>query len=223
MNIPVRKSSGFLLFSLANAWRTGDAYFLLVFGSERRPPRARFTHSFATFVHAQGDGPNVESYGLEAYTISWLPRSLDVRIPALLPEPGTNLGLHATLRHVLGLDEHVAQWGPFAIDPLLYERARSQVRRLTAGLVRYKAVDAGHPPARVANGIHAVSDLAGEDGRLRVSPPAFGEVASYLVARTLQPWVVNPGEVHPWVGVRLGLADYPIARRDLEDRPPRAA
>jgi hypothetical protein len=220
MNPSDRRPAGLLLYTLANACRAGDAHFLLVFGSQREPSRPRGTHTFATFVRASGAGPNVESYALEAHTISWLPRSREVRLPSLMPEPGTNLDLHATLRHVLALGQRVSQWGPFAIEALLYERALKQVGRLSGRGVRFKAIDTGFPPGLVSNAIHAVSDLAEEYPRPRVNPPAFGAAAGCLVALHFRPWLLDHAEVHPWVAARLGLGDYPITQRDLADHPP---
>ncbi len=220
MNPPDRRPAGLLLYSLANACRAGDAHFLLVFASQREPAQPRCTHTFATFVRASGAGPNVESYALDAHTISFLPRSREVRLPALMPERGINLGLDTTLRHVLGLGQHVSLWGPFAVEPVLYERALRQVGRLAGGGVRFKAVDSGFPPTLVSNAIHAVSDLASEYPRLRVAPPAFGATAGCLVALHLRPWLLDHAEVHPWVATRLGLGDYPITPRDLGDHPP---
>ena len=85
------------------AW-AGEAYYLLMFGAQRIPNNPDDSHSFATFVRATwpGDGPCPGSPPcLEAHTISWLPRNLEVRTLALLPECGHNFGLHETLRHVL--------------------------------------------------------------------------------------------------------------------------
>jgi hypothetical protein len=220
MNSSNRRPPGLLLYSLANACRAGDVHFLLVFGSQREPGLARHAHNFAAFVRASGEGPHVESYSLQVHTISWLPRSLEVRLTSLMPEPGINLDLHATLRRVLALEQRVSQWGPFAVEPILYERALKQVRRLTGGRVRFKAVDTGFPPALVSNAIHAIGDLAEEYPRLRVAPSAFGAPAGALLALRFSPWLLDRAEVYPWVGARLGLGDYPIAQRDLTEHPP---
>jgi hypothetical protein len=220
MNSSDRGSAGLLLYSLANACRAGDVHFLLVFGSQREARLPRHAHNFATFVRASGEGPNVESYALQAHTIRWLPRSLEIRLPSLLPEPGTNLDLDATLRHVLAGGQCVSQWGPFAVEPILYERALKQVRRLAGGRVRFKAVDTGFPPALVSNALHAVGDLAEEYPRLRVAPSAFGAAAGCLLALRFRPWLLDGAAVYPWVAARLGLGDYPIAQRDLTDRLP---
>jgi hypothetical protein len=200
--------------------RAGEAHYLLVFGSQRVPNNPDYSHTFATFVRASwpGDGPCPRCPALEARTISWLPRSLVVRTLALLPECGRNLGLHETLRLVLGSGERVSLWGPYLIDAGLYRRVLRQAALLESGWVLYKASDLGYCSDDVSNCIHAVSSLA--DGhRLRLGSPGWGEAASYRVLNDLRPWVLDRGRLHPWVGCALGLDRYPIIWRGGD--PPR--
>ena len=42
-----------------------------------------------------------------------------------------------------------------------------------------------------------------------------GESASRHIAVFFLPWIIDPGQTHPWVGDRLGLSDYPIIYREL--------
>src|SRR6059036_1799459 len=72
-----------------------EEYYLLMFGSQRVPADPRYSHSFAEFVKVTdcGSGPPVLCH----HQVSWLPQSLDIRLFTLFPEPGVNLGLHATL------------------------------------------------------------------------------------------------------------------------------
>lgn len=221
MNTSARWPTGRLLSSLANACRTGEVHYLIVFEAGRGARRAGYRHGFATFVRASGEGPHPESYGLETLTVSWLPRSLEVAPAAPLPEPGVNLDLPATLRHVLSGGGEVSRWGPFAVEPFLYERAARQIRRLTSGIVRFKAADAGFPAARVSNGAHAVGDVALETPHVRPSPPPAGEAAGARLARCFRPWLLEPPEVHEWRAARLGLEDCPITARPLELPPGR--
>src|SRR4051794_244283 len=203
----------------APAARAEEFYYLLVFGSQRTPREARYAHTFGTFVKATGWGPCGDVYSLEAHTVSWLPRTLEVRVRALRPEPGVNLGLHETIRYALGNGERISLWGPYRIDRELYCLALSQIRLLESGQVRYKAVDTGHHSDRVSNCIHALSSIA-EGYRLRVISPAWGETASYAVLRRLLPWVLDGACTYPWVASRLGLDAYPLIRRPLA--PPRS-
>lgn len=194
----------------------GEAHFLLIFGSQQIPNDPNYSHSFATFVRASwpGDRPPPRPR-LEAFTISWLPQSMVIRTLALCPEGGGNFDLHTTLRHVLAQDERVSLWGPYQIHPDLYHRACRQAALLHSGRVLYKAVDIGHRSDEVSNCIHALSSLA-EGHQLKVGSPGWGEMASFAVLGRLEPWVLDPCCVHPWVGSALGLDRYPLIYREWE-------
>jgi hypothetical protein len=70
-----------------------DMYFAVVFGAQRPLLQLpRYTHSFATFAHLDPAGR------LEAFTISWLPSTAEVRVLRLQPEPGHNYTLAQTLK-----------------------------------------------------------------------------------------------------------------------------
>ena len=177
-----------------SAVHANESYFVLVFGSQRTPNRAKYTHTFATFVKMTEEGPGRCSF--EAHTISWLPQTLDVRIYALFPECGANFELHDTLRFVLSEEERVSVWGPYQAEKELYDRAIEQIAWLEEGNIRYKAVDSAYPTWLVSNCIHAVADINREALRLRVFSPGFGEVASYAVARRLTKWLIDPDTTH---------------------------
>jgi hypothetical protein len=210
-------AAGSLLVS-GREGRAGEMHFLLMFGSQRVPNNPNYSHTFATFGRASwpGNGPCPPCPRLEAFSISWLPRDLVIRVGALQAECGANFDLHATLRHVLASGERVSLWGPYQIHPELYHRAWRQAALLQSGEVLYKAIDAGHRSDRVSNCIHAVSSLA-EGHRLTVASPGWGETASYLVLQRLEPWIIDPCRSHPWVGSALGLDHYPIIYRDWEN------
>jgi hypothetical protein len=193
-----------------------EAYFLLMFGSQRTPNDPDFAHTFATFVHATWQGPAPVSPCLEVCTISWLPRNLEIRTLALLPEVGQNFDLHTTLRYVLDGDQRVSLWGPYQIDRNLFLGAQAQARLLESGRVRYKAFDAGFSSDRVSNCIHAVSSIT-EGHRLQVLSHSWGETASFFVLEEMAPWVLDRNQTHPWVGSALGLYRYPIIYRGWEN------
>jgi hypothetical protein len=233
MSFPAHRAPSLSLSFLANACRFGQAHFLVLFSSGRPNTSPRHTHCFATLLRAWGLGGRVEHYNLEEQTISWLPRGLQVRVTSLLPEPGVNLELHTTLRHLHALDQQIWQWGPFAINPLLYDRAVAQVQRLSKGEVRYKSVDDSFPPGsnsggasprfppgKVSNAFHAISDLAVEIPRPRIAPAAWGEMSGRLLCIHLRPWLVQPDEVHFWVAAKLGLHEWPVVPRGFDE--PRA-
>src|SRR5438876_1355946 len=127
-----------------------DRYYAIVFGAQTSPPRPKFSHSFATFVRTDCNW-NI----LDAHTISWLPCEVELHPNRLLPEPGRNFDLHASLKIALQSCQHVGLWGPIPICPELYEKALWQIGRLERGEDRYKTVDTFFPIARVSNCIHA--------------------------------------------------------------------
>ena len=74
-----------------------ERYYVLIFGSQSQPKRLRYTHTWATFVRAVGEGPDPSGHALYIHTISWLPQTLEVRVWSPFPEPGVNLDLYQTL------------------------------------------------------------------------------------------------------------------------------
>ena len=201
-----------LLAFAANA--AADEYYLLMFGSQRVPANPNYAHTFATFVKVCQTGPAKKTI-TEAHTISWLPANLKIRIGALLPEDGHNFGLHETLKFAGSTKQRVSLWGPYPIEPELYERALRRKGVLESGQVRYKADDSFRRDSRVTNCIHAVAAVA-EGPRLVVISPGWGESASYFVLKECEPWILSKQSV-PWVGSAIGLDGYPIIYRDFQN------
>ena len=223
--MPPRKNGWALAAGLAVALlapaapaRAGERYYMIIFGAERGVFEPQYTHSWGVFVRACGEGPCPESYRLEAYVISWLPQTMEIRLLALRPEPGWNVELHRTIRWALGTGQEVAKWGPYEIDRELFCRAVRQSRRLSAGPELYKAVDTGYDSTQVSNCIHVLDDLR-QGGRLRVGSPGWGFVASYIITLRLEPWIIDSCKTHEWVAARLGLGCYPIQDRDIRRNP----
>ena len=108
-------------------------------------------------------------------------------------------------------------WGPFQIQSPLYEKALAQKARLESGTVQYKVFDPGYRPDIASSCIHGVCDIDQERGPLRTWF-RYGESASRSIAIFFLPWMIDPEQTHPWVGDRLGLADYPIIARDLPSK-----
>ncbi len=203
-----------LLLCGAAPGRGDEFYYVLVFASQRGLVSIRDTHTFATFVRATGRGPCAQSYGLEAFTISWLPRTLELRPWALAPEAGTNLGLADTLRWAQATGQRVSLWGPYQIDRELFELALAQVRLLQSGAVCYKVLDSGYRTDAVSNCIHAVTSVAA-GYRPRLLSPGRGDTASHVAALLFRPWIIYCSGRHEWVAERLGLAAWPLYRREL--------
>jgi hypothetical protein len=205
-----------LLLAFAGRAPAKEAYYVLLFGSQQTPNNPTWSHSFATFVRAiwADAGPP----RLEAYTISWFPRGLYLRIFTVAPEPGINLDLHSTLRYLTVNHERVSLWGPYQITPELYWRAVAQVGLLQSGRVLYKAVDTGYSSDLVSNCIHAVSSVA-EGNRLSVTRLSWGETASYMILDDFMPWIIEPRALHTWVSRALGLGRFPIVYRLPGENP----
>jgi hypothetical protein len=198
-----------------------ECFYVLIFASQRTPNEPDYSHTFATFVRATWPGEEScpQTAHLEAHTISWLPRTMRVRVVALHPECGHNFALDMTIRHSLETRDHVSLWGPYQTCPELYQLALRQIARLESGQVSYKAMDLGYSPERVCNCIHAVEMVTGV-ARLRIPKPAWGDPASYQVVQRFLPWIIEPDLVYPWVASSLGLYEYPILHRDWR-QPPR--
>jgi hypothetical protein len=116
-------SLGLVLGSAGGTARGGEFFYVMIFGSQSSPKLLRYTHTWATFVRAVGEGPDPSRYALQVHTISWLPQSLEVHVWRLWPEPGVNLDLDQTLEAVSSNRESVTMWGPFLIRKEVYDRS----------------------------------------------------------------------------------------------------
>jgi hypothetical protein len=213
---PLRLAAAFvLLLASARGAHAGEAFYLLMFGSQRTPANPSYSHTWATFVRAtwEGDGPCPHNPTIEEHTMSWLPETMVVRLWALLPECGALFELHTTIHWALDTQQRISMWGPYQIEPDLYYKAMDRLAHLGSGRVRYKAIDSGYSSDRVTNCIHAVAGTVG-GLRVRVGTPGWGETASFTVLQRFRPWIYNRDEVHSWVGSALGLDEYPIIYRD---------
>jgi ABC-type phosphate/phosphonate transport system substrate-binding protein len=179
-------------------------YYLAVFAFDSVPPRAQYSHTFATFIRSSG-------VGVEAHTISWLPSSKHIEIGRTQSEPGLNLDLHETLAFARELDARVYEWGPYRIRPELYERSLRQIERLNSGRIGYKVLDGAWRPDAASNCIHAVSDIDTDAGFLTVDG-AYGAAASARVVEHLSHWIIQPGLKRPSIQEKLGLPSRSITR-----------
>jgi hypothetical protein len=211
------------ILCLAPAARA-DTFYAVVFGSQSKPQRPKFSHSWATFVRIPGPdcGPPAPDAGpLEFFTISWYAATLELHPNRLLPEPGCNLELHRTFQIVLSNCENIGAWGPFQIKPELYCLAAKHAQRLNNRELQYKTIDVAHNPNRVSNCIHALTVFVPDRRKVRIGRTNFGEVASYYVADNYEDLIICPNQVHCWIADLLGLGQYPIKWRRLEDGRPR--
>jgi hypothetical protein len=198
-----------------------DRYYLMVFSFQKVWNLPRHSHSFAAFVKVPFAGNQRVNEPVEAFSISWLPRELDVNALRLCPESGVNLDLHTTLRLASERNVRVSMWGPVQIQPELYQSALRQKHHLESGTIGYKAIDSGYSPNEAVNCIHAIGDVAVGVPRIQVGMHGWGDRASYFIFEHFKPWIIDPIHVHDWVGNCLGLGGYPICHRDLTIVPPR--
>jgi hypothetical protein len=200
-----------------NAARAADSYFMIIFGQQGGANQVDLSHTFATFVKSTGEGPNQAKYSIEVHTISWMPRSLDVKL-LKRPEGGVNLDLKESLRVAKSVRAEVTMWGSFHIKKELYDRALQQITRLNAGDIGYKALDNRFRPNSATNCIHAVSDIDIDEVQLGTGT-AYGNEASLMVLTHLSRWIIDYDETNDWIAQRLELGKD-IVRREFKPIAP---
>jgi hypothetical protein len=183
----------------------------MIFGSQTSPKQLRYTHTWATFVRAVGEGPDVRNYALLVHTISWLPQTLEVRVLRPWPEPGVNLDLEQTLRAMYANGEYVTMWGPFVMAKPVYERSLRVLQILNSGAPRYRAISTPRNPL-VSDCIHAVAAIDPVFGRGHYPLIRIGKPASRFIARQVMTRSVFDQYAYDnnWLIPRLGLNRYPI-------------
>jgi hypothetical protein len=205
-----------LLLALLGAVLNGSAsadeyYFSMIFGSQSEPKQLRYTHTWITLIRAVGEGPDLSTYNLELSTISWLPRTLEVRVLSPCPEPGINLDLYQTLDTVLANRESITMWGPFVNHKGVWERSLLIRSFLDSGQAQYRAID-GSTDMEISDCIHAVAALDPVMGRghyplIRIGKPASRYIAHQVMQRSrFDQYLYN----NAWLIPRLGLDRYPI-------------
>jgi hypothetical protein len=199
---------------LAETCSAAEHYYVLIFGSESVPKRARYTHTWATVVKSTTDDAQPDAPPqLESMTISWMPRTLNIRPITLRSECGVNLSLHATIRDSRCKKECIVMWGPYDYDPeigpRLWDRVAAQVSRLNSGRVLYKCIDPDTGPSSkyISNCIHAVTDLDPFLPR-----PSYNELNNNGLDASLHLVNIMAGrhrfdrnDRHEWVAQALGI------------------
>jgi len=187
-------------------------YFMTVFGSECHSLRLQRAHTFASFIKATGCGDDWDSYRLEVYTMSWLPRTGEVRVWCLVPEEGDNYSLQETLDWARVENAAVKKWGPFRIDEATWECALHRIGVLENDLLKYQAFDPFRRTS-ITNCIHAVSGVDRNDGRIRFPLIRVGCAASRHIAEVF----CENGLCHreeslgySWVDRRMGITETAI-------------
>ena len=193
------------------AARGEERYYAMIFGSQSSPKLLRYTHTWATFIKATGEGNDPNAYALEYNTISWLPATLEVKVFRPWPEPGVNLDLYQTLRAMNANGESVTMWGPFIVGPEVYQRSLWVQSIIASGAPRYRAIS-GPGNLLVSDCIHAVAAVDPDFGRghyplIRIGKPASRFIARQVVTRSVfDQYHTHASWLIPW----LGLDRYPI-------------
>lgn len=199
-----------------------ERYYLLVFGSESDPKKAKFTHTWATAVkvtdQCAGAPPMVE-----AHTISWMPATLDIHPLRFRVEPGVNLDLCTTIREMLATGQNITLWGPYQLRNGLYRKALIQKEFMESGRIGYQCIDTVGEAARNGNGsncIHAITDCDTKFDRGGYPLSMFGNAASQHVVEQIvaRDGFIDPCTTHEWLLGPLGIADCPIRKGDYDER-----
>jgi hypothetical protein len=188
-----------------------DYYFAMIFGSQSQPKLLRYTHTWATLVHAYGTGPDLNTYNLEVNTISWLPVTLQVKVLRPWPEPGVNLDLYQTIQAVQANRESITLWGPFVVRPEVWQRSLFIRQILEGGRAEYRAISTARN-LLVSDCIHAVAAMDPVFGRNHYPLIRIGKPASRYIGHQVVMWSVFDQYQYnnSWLIPRLGLDRYGI-------------
>lgn len=202
---------GLAFGSAAETASADEYYFAMVFGSQSHPKRLKYTHTWATFIRAVGEGPDLNTYALQVHTISWLPQTLDIHVLRPWPEPGVNLDLYQTLQVVAQSGQSVTMWGPFVINKQIYDRSLFIYQLANSGTPQYRAISTDNEML-IADCIHAVAAADPIFGRdhyplVRIGKPASRFIAREIVTRSP---VEQAAYDNSWLIPRLGLDRYAI-------------
>jgi hypothetical protein len=202
-----------LAFATSAAGRAtaSEYYYAMIFGSQSSPKQLRYTHTWATFVKAEGEGTNANRYVLTVQTISWLPKTLDVKVWSRQPEEGVNLSLEDTLQAMYANRENVTMWGPFVVRKEVYDRALRVIDIMNSGRAQYRAISTAQD-LLISDCIHAVAAVDPVFGRDHYPLIRIGKPASRFMARQVMMWSVFDQAAYDnaWLIPRLGLCRYPI-------------
>ncbi len=199
----------------------GERYFLILYGSDRPTRQPADTHTWATLVTVSG-APGAET-SVVGETISWLPVELPIKPLSRSVVPGRNYGLHETIRVMLDTKQDVALWGPYEVWHGFAQRFRVQKAFMESGAVGYQCIDSWGEAGRTGRGcdcIHSISDMDPDLPRSRYPLFLYGQPATARLVRRIMhvPATIGAPATHDWILPRLGLADFPIEKRDYRGR-----
>jgi hypothetical protein len=200
-----------------------ESHYVLIFGAQSHPKLGRKTHTWATFVRAEGEGPDPRAHAIQVHTISWLPRTLEVRPHAHHPEPGVNLDLDQSFAAVLAKGEGVMMWGPIPISKDMYQRSLYVRSALEGGVTLYKAISPGGD-LQVVDCNQSLQAIGPDFGLGTYPRQGLGFHAGQFFARQVAASSPDPQPLTDtsWLVPRLGIDRYPVtivpAQHIFQDR-----
>ncbi|HVX36794.1 MAG TPA: hypothetical protein VHC71_11310 [Hyphomicrobium sp.] len=151
-------------------------YFLVVWGLQGPDNDVVDSHTFVSFYR----GDELDKGIVKPATISWLPATGVVQLFG--SEKGRNFTLAQTLRMACQSGRQLKSWGPYEIEPALFQRALRRIRHLQSGHIQYSMIDTD--PGTM-NCIDAAGDLTPIPFDSGI---AWGFVASDAVVQHLSPY-----------------------------------
>jgi hypothetical protein len=188
-----------------------EYYYSMIFGSQTSPKQLKYSHTWATFIRAVGEGPDLNTYALYVHTISWMPQAKEVHVLQLQPEPGVNRDLYQTLEVVGSQGQNVTMWGPFVIQKQVYDRSLKILEIIASGAPQYRAISTPRD-LLVSDCIHAVAAVDPVFGRGHYPLIRIGKPASRYLARQFTTRSIYDQRLYnnAWLIPRLDLDRYPI-------------
>ncbi len=197
-------------------------FYLMVFGSENQLRQPKYTHTWASLVtvtyKAAGEKPCTR-----LDTISWMPKTLEIKPERLKVEEGINLDLETSLKVSEKTDQIISMWGPYEVWSGFAKRFLAQKEFMESGKVGYQCIDTVGEAAKEGNGcdcIHAITDMDPRYGRIRYPLAYYGEVASAQVVRRFMhsPVIIDPPKTHDWIIEEYDLKRYKINFKEYRGR-----
>jgi len=190
-----------------------DNYYFTLFTAEATPYRAEKTHTFFAITRIPQAGGQVENHEM-----SWLPATLKVRGVALLPEKGFNLSVADTLALCRRENMRVSVWGPFQIQPELFNKLHNQITRLETGKIKYKGTDNLYPSPIAMNCYHAIWNVS-DPFKKFVGPFTSGDATGGKTVHLFREWIITPEQTHDDILKVIGVDQEVLTRRSHDYWP----
>ncbi len=190
-----------------------DDYYFTLFTAEATPYRSEKTHTFLAITRIPQDSGVVETREM-----SWLPATLHVRGIALRPEKGVNLSVADTLAVCRRDNMRVSVWGPYQIQPELYNRLSNQITRLETGKIKYKGADTFQPSFHAMNCYHAIWNISNPFQKF-TGPFTSGDTTGGKTVHLFRQWIITPEQTHDDILKVIGVDQEVLTRRSHDYWP----